>query len=101
MPLSPIRQDAPRSAPAGWGFQTVAATMPPPRAIMLRTRTGTGAQDVDGTGAQLVDLAAERRCRRRLIVRPRRPPAAAEVLLFTGVRIIRLPVPVAAAGLSL
>ena len=52
-------------------------------------RTGTGARNVDGAGAQLFDIEAEHR--RRVIVRPRRPTAGATLLLFTGVKVIRLP----------
>ena len=41
---------------------------------------------MDGAGAQLFASEAERR---RVIVRPRRPIDAADLLLFMGVRIIR------------
>ena len=44
---------------------------------------------MDGAGAQLFDIEAEHR--RRVIARSRRPTAGATLLLFTGVKVIRLP----------
>ena len=44
---------------------------------------------MDGAGAQLFDIEAERR--RCLVPRRRRATGGAALLLFTGVRIVRLP----------
>ena len=51
---------------------------------------------MDGAGAQLFDLEAERR--RRLVPRRRHATGAAELLLFTGVQIVRLPTLAVAHG---
>ncbi len=53
---------------------------------------------MDGAGAQLFDIEAERR--QRLMPR-RRTTGASELLLFTGVQIVRLPVPAALASSGL
>ena len=54
---------------------------------------------MDGAGTRLFEIEAERR--RRVIPRPRSPGAAATVLLFTGVQVVRLPVPAAQASSGL